>query len=61
VGESPTIETRTDQPYVAIPVIVRMEDLGSVVPPLTDRVSAGWLTEALPRWVHPSGDTLSST
>jgi hypothetical protein len=41
VGESPTIETRTDQPYVAIPVKVGMEDLGSVVPPLTDRVSAG--------------------
>jgi effector-binding domain-containing protein len=38
VAESPTIETRTDQPYAAIPVSVRMEDLGSVVPPLTGRV-----------------------
>jgi effector-binding domain-containing protein len=51
VGESPTIETRTDQPYVAIPVIVRMEDLGSVVPPLTDRVF-GWLAD---RGVTPVG------
>jgi effector-binding domain-containing protein len=51
VGESPTIETRTDQPYVAIPVIVRMEDLGSVIPPLTDRVF-GWLAD---RGVTPVG------
>jgi len=51
VGESPTIETRTDQPYAAIPVKVRMEDLGSVVPPLTDRVF-GWLAD---RGVTPVG------
>ncbi len=38
VAESPTIETRMDQPYAAIPVSVRMEELGSVVPPLTGRV-----------------------
>jgi effector-binding domain-containing protein len=34
----PTIEIRLDQPYVAIPVAVRMEELGSVVPPLTGQV-----------------------
>jgi hypothetical protein len=33
VSESPTIETRMDQPYAAIPVSVGMEELGSVVPP----------------------------
>jgi effector-binding domain-containing protein len=38
VAESPTIETRMDQPYAAIPVSVRIEELGSVVPPLTGRV-----------------------
>jgi effector-binding domain-containing protein len=38
VSETPTIETRIDQPYVAIPVSVRMEKLGTVVPPLMDRV-----------------------
>jgi effector-binding domain-containing protein len=38
VAESPTIETRVDQPYAAIPVSVRMEELGSVVPPLTGQV-----------------------
>jgi effector-binding domain-containing protein len=38
VAESPTIETRMDQHYAAIPVSVRMEELGSVVPPLTGRV-----------------------
>jgi hypothetical protein len=38
VAESPTIETRMDQPYTAIPVSVRIEELGSVVPPLTGRV-----------------------
>jgi effector-binding domain-containing protein len=32
------VEIRTDQPYVAIPVKVRMEELGSVVPPLTGEV-----------------------
>src|SRR5512133_1721692 len=31
-----------DQPYAAIPVSVRMEELGSVVPPLTGRV-IDWL------------------
>ena len=38
MGESPTIETRKDRPYAAIPVSVRMEELGSVVPPLTGQV-----------------------
>jgi effector-binding domain-containing protein len=38
VAEGPTIETRVDQPYAAIPVSVRMEELGSVVPPLTGQV-----------------------
>jgi effector-binding domain-containing protein len=38
MGESPTVETRADQPYVAIPVKVRIEELGSVVPPLTGQV-----------------------
>jgi effector-binding domain-containing protein len=38
VAESPTIETRMDQPYAAIPVSVRIEELGSVVPPLTGQV-----------------------
>jgi len=38
VGESPTIEIRMDQPYAAIPVSVSMDELGSVVPPLTGRV-----------------------
>jgi hypothetical protein len=38
MAESPTVETRIAQPYVAIPVKVRMEDLASVVRPLTDQV-----------------------
>ena len=38
MAESPTIETRMDQPYAAIPISVRMEELGSVVPPLTGQV-----------------------
>jgi effector-binding domain-containing protein len=42
VGENPTIETRMDQPCAAIPVKVSIEELGSVVPPLTGRVF-GWL------------------
>jgi effector-binding domain-containing protein len=42
VGDSPTIETRMDRPYAAIPVSVRMEELGSVVPPLTGQV-VDWL------------------
>ena len=51
MSESPTIETRTDQPYVAIPVRVRMQDLGAVVPPLTGQVFE-WLSE---RGVSPAG------
>jgi effector-binding domain-containing protein len=51
VDESPTIETRMDQPYAAIPVTVSMEELGSVVPPLTDRVF-GWLAA---RGITPAG------
>jgi effector-binding domain-containing protein len=42
MGESPTIEARSDQPYAAIPVSVPMNELGSVVPPLTGQVF-GWL------------------
>ena len=51
VGESPTIETRIDQPYAAIPVSVRMEELGTVVPPLTGQVF-GWLAG---RGISPAG------
>ena len=51
MGESPTIETRRDQPYVAIPVSVDMEDLGSVVPPLTDQVF-DWLAS---QGITPTG------
>ena len=51
MSESPTIETRTDQPYLAIPVRVRMQDLGAVVPPLTGQVFE-WLSE---RGVSPAG------
>lgn len=51
VGETPTIETRTDQPYAAIPVTVSMEELGSVVPPLTRQVF-DWLAA---RGVAPTG------
>jgi effector-binding domain-containing protein len=49
--ERPTVEARTDQPYVAIPVRVRMEDLGPVVPPLTGQVF-DWLNE---RGISPAG------
>jgi effector-binding domain-containing protein len=51
VIDNPTIETRVDQPYAAIPVSVRMEDLGTVVPPLTGRVFE-WLAV---RGVTPVG------
>ena len=51
MSESPTIETRMDQPYAAILVKVRMEELGSVVPPLTARVF-GWLAT---RGINPAG------
>jgi effector-binding domain-containing protein len=51
VSESPTIETRIDQPYAAIPVSVRVEELGTVVPPLTGRVFE-WLAA---RGVGPAG------
>jgi effector-binding domain-containing protein len=51
VSESPTIETRIDQPYAAIPVSVRMEELGTVVPPLTGRVFE-WLAA---RGITPAG------
>jgi hypothetical protein len=51
VGENPTIETRTDQPYAAIPVSVTMQELGSVVPPLTARVF-DWLAA---QGVAPAG------
>jgi effector-binding domain-containing protein len=51
VGESPTIEKRVDQPYAAIPVSVRIEELGSVVPPLTGQVF-DWLAA---RGIAPTG------
>ena len=51
MGESPTIETRKDRPYAAIPVSVRMEELGSVVPPLTGQVF-DWLAA---QGVAPAG------
>jgi effector-binding domain-containing protein len=51
MGDSPTIETRGDQPYAAIPVKARMEELGSVVPPLTGRVF-DWLAA---RDIAPAG------
>ena len=51
MGESPSIETRIDQPYAAIPVSVSMDELGSVVPPLTGQVF-GWLAT---RGITPAG------
>lgn len=51
MGENPTIETRVDQPYAAIPVSVTMEELASVVPPLTARVF-DWLAA---QGVAPAG------
>jgi effector-binding domain-containing protein len=51
VAESPTVETRIDQPYAAIPVSVTMEELGTVVPPLTGQV-VGWLAG---RGISPAG------
>ena len=51
MADSPTIETRMDQPYAAIPVSVRIEELGSVVPPLTDQVF-DWLSA---RGIAPTG------
>ena len=51
MGESPTIATRMDQPYAAITVSVSMEELSSVVPPLTARVF-DWLAA---QGVAPAG------
>jgi effector-binding domain-containing protein len=51
MGENPTIETRTEQAYVAIPVSVRLEELSSVVPPLMDQVF-DWLAA---RGIAPAG------
>src|SRR4029453_16574957 len=51
MSDNPTIGTRVDQPYAAIPVTVRMEELGSVVPPLTGQVFE-WLAA---RGVTPAG------
>jgi len=48
---SPTVETRIDQPYAAIPVKVSMDKLGSVVPPLNGQVF-DWLAD---RGIHPAG------
>ncbi len=49
--QNPTVETRIDQPYAAIPVKVSMDQLGSVVPPLTGQVF-DWLTD---QGIHPAG------
>ena len=49
--QSPTVETRIDQPYAAIPVKVSMDELGSVVPPLTGQVF-DWLAD---RGIRPAG------
>ena len=52
MGESPTIETRIDQPYAAIPVSGEHGGAGySVDPPLTGRVF-GWLAG---RGISPAG------
>jgi effector-binding domain-containing protein len=51
MGESPTVESRMEQPYVAIPVKVGMDELGSVVPPLTGQVF-DWLGA---RGIAPAG------
>lgn len=42
MSAAPTIETRSEQPYVAIRTQVTMEELGTVVPPLNGEVFA-WL------------------
>jgi effector-binding domain-containing protein len=44
MSSAPEIETRAEQPYVAIRTQVTMEDLGTVVPPLNQQVFA-WLGE----------------
>jgi effector-binding domain-containing protein len=49
--QSPTVETRIDQPYAAIPVKVSMDELGAVVPPLTGQVF-DWLAD---RGIRPAG------
>ena len=49
--QSPTVETRIDQAYAAIPVKVSMDELGSVVPPLTGQVF-DWLAD---RGIRPAG------
>jgi effector-binding domain-containing protein len=51
MSASPTIEIRRDQPYVAVPVSVRMDELGTVVPPLMGQVF-DWLTD---RGIAPVG------
>jgi effector-binding domain-containing protein len=42
MSSAPEIETRAEQPYVAIRTQVTMQDLGTVVPPLNQEVFA-WL------------------
>jgi effector-binding domain-containing protein len=49
--QNPTVETRIDQPYAAIPVKVSMDELGAVVPPLTGQVF-DWLAD---RGIRPAG------
>jgi len=44
MSSAPEIETRAEQPYVAIRTQVTMEDLGTAVPPLNQQVFA-WLGE----------------
>jgi effector-binding domain-containing protein len=51
MSAAPTIETRAEQPYVAIRTHVTMETIGTVVPPLNQEVFA-WLGE---RGVAPAG------
>lgn len=51
MSAAPRIETRADQPYVAISTQVTMGELGSVVPPLNGEVFA-WLAD---RGVAPAG------
>jgi effector-binding domain-containing protein len=47
----PKLVQRAEQPYAAIKVLVTMQELGDVVPPLNDEVF-GWLAE---HGVEPAG------
>jgi len=54
MSAAPRIETRPEQPYVAIRAQVTMQTLGTVIPPLNQEVFA-WLEE---RGVAPAGPPL---